>query len=101
MQDELEELKQTHEKELDELRTKLRRQRTAENQNTNQELERVEKDFEKNWQDKLDRQQAHYEKLLNNKIKEFEAFQSEQEDQQTKVYFHQFIIRHLSSSSFS
>lgn len=85
LQDELDEQKQTVEKELNDLRTKLRQQRSAENQNNNQEFDRIEKDLEKQWQDKFDRQQAHYEKLLSNKNKEFDAFQTSQEDNQTQV----------------
>lgn len=77
-QDELDEHKQSHDKELDELRDKLRKQRTADNSNNNQ---RVEQD----WQDKLDQQQANFDKLLKSKSKELDTLRAAIQENEAKV----------------
>lgn len=84
-QDDLDEQKQGYEKELDELRNKLRKQRTTDNLSNNQEITRLEKDLEKDWQDKLERQQTNFEKTLSNKTKELEALKTTIEENETKV----------------
>ncbi|CAF3617892.1 unnamed protein product [Rotaria sordida] len=71
-QDEIDEQKQSYEKELDEVRNKLRKQRTAGNLTNNQEISRLEQDLERDWQEKLDRQQAQHERILMSKGKELE-----------------------------
>ncbi|CAF3639544.1 unnamed protein product [Adineta steineri] len=71
-QDDVDEQKTTYESELDELRAKLRKQRTNDSLTSNQEISRIEQDLEREWQEKLDRQQTQNERLLALKGKEFE-----------------------------
>ncbi|CAF4322449.1 unnamed protein product [Rotaria socialis] len=84
-QDDIDEQKQSYEKELDELRAKLRKQRTNDTLTTNQEISRVEQDLEREWQEKLDRQHAQHERLLNSKVKELEQLKTLHNENEIKL----------------
>ncbi|CAF2503528.1 unnamed protein product [Rotaria sp. Silwood2] len=84
-QDEIEEQKQSYEKELDELRKKLRKQRTADSLTNNQEINRMEQDLEREWQEKFDRQQAQHERILTLKGKELEQLKTSFDQNEIKL----------------
>ncbi|CAF1530562.1 unnamed protein product [Adineta ricciae] len=84
-QDDMDEQKQSYEKELDELRNKLRKQRTADSATTSQEIGRIEEELVRQWQEKLDRQQAHSERLLSTKGKELEQLQELYNENENKL----------------
>ncbi len=106
----MDEQKQSYEKDLDELRTKLRKQRTTDTLSTNQEvifkttlfikivffvseqITRIEQELKQEWQEKLDRQQAQNERLLASKGKEFEQLKTLFDEIENKVYQTQFFF---------
>ncbi|CAF1402844.1 unnamed protein product [Didymodactylos carnosus] len=73
LQDEMDELKLLHEHEIDDLRNKLRKQRTVDSVTTTQEIARIEQDLTREWQEKLDRQQTQHERSFNMKTKELDG----------------------------
>ncbi|CAF0874127.1 unnamed protein product [Rotaria sp. Silwood1] len=84
-QDEIDEQKQSYEKELDELRNKLRKQRTVDNLTNNQEISRMEQDLEREWQEKFDRQQAQHERIVTLKGKELEQLKTSFNENEIKL----------------
>ncbi|UJR38405.1 hypothetical protein I4U23_031074 [Adineta vaga] len=84
-QNDMDEQKQSYETELDELRNKLRKQRTTDSLTSNQEISRIEEDLERQWQEKLDRLQVQNERLLSAKGKEFDQLKLLYDENENKL----------------
>ena len=100
-ENELEEQKQSYETELEELRNKLRKQRTADSTLNHQEVRRRRRAvtiwnsssffvaqidrIEQEWKEKLDRMQNQHERTLASKNKEVEQLRTSMNENETKV----------------